>query len=545
MKNIQLHTLPHSHFLPSAEEMAIYDTVAISGGLRSLDLMERAGEAVFQRIKQRFNPSDRNFKAVILCGPGNNGGDGLVVARMLKRAGYYIDTIVTVSERYTDELRSNVDRLFQFGGDLWVFPNAESFAMTGRVKSLERERLLEMLKRATLVVDALLGTGQQESPRKFIKDVIETVLLAREQGATFELLSIDVPTGIDADSGERFVPHLSADTTVTIECVKRGLLQYPGRLDCGKMEAVGIGILPKAPPEFALSRGDLAPLYSRRRPDMHKGDAGKVLVLAGSRNMPGASLLAAKATIRSGAGIVYRAVSESGVFVDGPPELILRRLIDVNGNFSASAIPQITDLLDSVNAVVLGPGIGVSMESRGFVERIIPELARRNLRTVIDADALNILAETLNSSLPLSYPWAVLTPHPGEMAKLLQISVTEVQRDRYKAVRELYKRVGSTCVLKGASSITYGDGHGVVNPTGNPFMATAGSGDVLSGIIAAFLAEGLDTFSAAELGVYIHGSAGDLAIRRTKGPIIASDILEAIPESIGLGPYGTMDSNGS
>lgn len=528
----------HAHKLPSPQEMAAFDAATIKGGVPSLELMERAGEAIFMELKAQFSfELYSHGKITILCGSGNNGGDGLVIARHLRQHGYDLAVIIIASKRYTEENIHQAKEYVSTGGALHLFPEGTGEAFGLELPLVSLEELRATLGQSIVVVDSLLGTGQKEPPRGTVRQVIECLNeVCTGKDNPPRVLAVDIPTGINADTGEVYVPAVRADMTVSVELVKRGMVQYPARNYCGTIVAVPIGIECAGACEFSLvDRAVVEPLPPRSA-EAHKGDFGHVLVVGGSAHMPGAPFLSGSSALRSGAGLVTVTQLANAALPSFPAELMLRRIEGTEGFLAETCLEQIKDKIRESKCVVIGPGLGMHIQTGKLVDRLIDECRKQGKIAVIDADGLNLLSSVLNDG-QTKLNHCVLTPHPGEMGRLLRIETSEVQRDRYTAARKLAELTGAVVVLKGASTLVYHGGVGYVNTSGNPYMATAGSGDVLAGMIAALIAQGIRPLDAARRAVYLHGVAGDMAHARLKAPLIASDIIAAIPQA--LGNYGS------
>ncbi len=489
--------------LPSSAEMSRADARAIEAGTSVGTLMERAGESVSKHAEQlvkKLPKAVKNAPITILCGSGNNGGDGLVAARLLAEKGFVIN-VVLCSESVLSSA-AHAQLLTLEGVSI-----ARLVGVPGNSGSeLDSEALRARLQKSSLVVDALLGTGQREEPRGLIIEALKAL-----DGISGFILAVDVPTGLNPDSGEVFPNAVRATQTICLERVKRGLMQYPGREHCGEIVCESIGI-PVSDTDFSLIDTTKLPMPAKRPKDSHKGIFGPVLVIAGSKGMPGAASLVGLAALRAGAGVVHTTSSTASSFA---PELI-------EANFGTF------DLAD-FNGIVIGPGLGTDDAMSKLVEHVLGQ--RRRTPIVVDADALTIIA--VNKAYDLLMD-TIITPHPGEAARLLGCTVATVQRDRYAAAQELGARTKATVVLKGASTIVFAGAsavsRGLVNVTGTPWMATAGSGDVLAGIIGALTMQGLSRFEAAVAGVALHGVCGELASGGNH-PIIASDLISSIPSA--------------
>lgn len=471
----------------SSDEIRAFDQKTIKSGVSEESLIKRAARALFHEFTKSF-PGQKGLVA-LLIGPGNNGADVMEMGVHLRDSGYR-----------TVEFKSN-----KFGPD-------------------DEQGLIRALGSAEFIIDGLLGTGASGEPRGAIKKIIEIV-----NGSDFpgRVVAIDLPSGVDADTGQAQI-YLKATLTLTIQCLKRGMTQYPGRAICGDIKIVDIGI-DTSESEYQLLTHDNVPTLKQRDPKSHKGNFGYVLVIGGSRNMPGAPILAAEAALRTGAGLV-RVASGSDFPVASAPELMFLRTPQ-EGHSKKSLKQIIAFLEDNRPVVVLGPGLGQESTICSFVKKIIHTVIKLKLSCVVDADGLNVVAKIKGCKLSDKF---VVTPHPGEAARILGISADEVQRDRFEAAALLAKHLGGAVViLKGPGTLVKVDHQGSVNLCGNPYLATAGSGDVLAGIIAGLMAQGLGALEGAKLGVYIHGLAGDEVITKRFGPLIASDLISELPSLVG------------
>lgn len=518
---------PASWRAPSSGEMAALDQQTISSGITSIELMERAGGVVVDAIRELLPPGAKDSKVVVVCGPGNNGGDGLVIARRLVDDGLSVVAVLADAARYSTECRAQ----------LVAFPQAvtlEGCSETARAacggRVISHLEFLSHLENARVVVDALLGTGQREAPRGGVRQLVEAV--AREKSRRPEMLvvSVDVPTGIDADTGATLAPCVVADHTVTIELLKRGMVQFPGREACGAIRVVPIGISGRDGIEFGIVEGGAVPTLKRRSPATHKGAQGRVLVIAGSAAMPGASALAVLGALRSGSGLVSRVTKPSWTGVEVAPECMNVVLECERPRYVEDDAERLVEAIAAADSVVVGPGLGRDPETGRFVHRCVDSLRAMRKRCVFDADALALISLHQIDVQGLD---GVVTPHPGEAAMLLGISTEEVQRDRFSAVKRLYDRLGVVCLLKGAGTLVWDGERGGIIARGTPYLATAGSGDVLSGIIATTLNRFERCFESTTCGAYIHAVAGERASRSSGGPIIASDVAWAAASVVG------------
>ena len=506
----------------TAEQMRELDRLTIQKhGVPSLTLMERAGEAIAQAILERFA---RNAKkgVLVVAGKGNNGGDGLVVARLLKKKR--IPTEVALLAR-RDELSSDAAH------------NLRAYLKhKGKVTEIGAdglELLSQRISKNALIVDAILGTGMKNEVRDLFAGAIAMINASR-----LPVVAVDIPSGLDSDKGTPLGVAIQAEMTVALGYPKLGEVTYPGLDYVGNLVVADIGINAQAAAEVApklelLEREMIRCLVPRREPDTHKGTYGHVLVVAGSRGKTGAAILACRAAMRTGAGLATLAAPRSlnSIFAGSLVEVMTEPLRD-NG---AEEIEPLSDndwraLLERKNALLFGPGIGVNDTTRNTLRWLLRNLP---IPWVIDADGLNNLAIEMDRLRHAKTP-PVLTPHPGEMARLTGKKNSDVNADRVGIARSFAIENHCHLVLKGARTvIATADGKIFINPTGNPGMASGGMGDVLAGILAALLGQGLSAEDAMKLGVYLHGFIGDM-VAADKGEIgmIASDIIDGLPSGI-------------
>jgi len=509
--------------LLTADEMAALDRRTIDElGVPGMVLMENAADGCARAIAERW-PDELADGLIVLAGPGNNGGDGHVIARKLANRGVAVQVwLLCDPDKVSGDARTNLDLLAHYGVPVRVMADDATLAAAS-----------PELSRAGVVVDALFGTGLQRELGGRFASAVEAM------GASGRpIMAVDVPSGIEATSGAVLGTAVRADLTVTFCRPKRGHFLHPGADLRGALEVVDIGIPEAAvaestPGAYLLDASVLAPLVAPRDRRSHKGTYGHVLLLAGSAAMPGAAVLAANAALACGAGLVTLVVPE-GVppLLRGlVPEVIVRTLPASEGEFASEARDGLGPLLVGKTGAGIGPGVG---RSRGTVELVRHMVRNLPLPAVIDADGIRALEGY--GPLDAAEQTRLLTPHPGELAGLLGRSTAEVEGDRPGAVREAAGRLGATVLLKGASTlIASPDGALWVNPTGNPGMASAGTGDVLTGLLASLLSQRTlpsgDPAVAAACGAYLHGAAGDRAAARVgEVSLLASDITRAVPE---------------
>jgi NAD(P)H-hydrate epimerase len=504
----------------TAEQMRALDRRASADlGIPGATLMENAGRGAAEAMLRAWPRLSRGRRAVaIVCGKGGNAGDGFVVARHLRGRHVPVTVLLTSPER-------------DIAGDAGTML-VELRRAGVRPRLVEDERgAARELRHAEVVVDALLGTGARGAPQGLVARMIEAI-----NASGRPVVALDVPSGLDADGGAAPGALVNAALTATFAALKRGLVMGPAAAAAGRVEVVPIGIAEaevlRGVTTFLLGPDDVARHFPPRGRETHKGDWGRLLVVAGSVGKTGAAALAARAAMRSGSGLVtvVTPASQQPVLASLLLEAMTEPVAETAGRTIAfEALRTLLDLATARDAVALGPGLGLHPETADVVRALARDVPKP---LVIDADALTALAGRLDALAAASAP-RCLTPHPGEMARLLGVSRDDVQRDRVDAARSCAVRSRSHVVLKGATSVIADpDGRIVLNPTGNPGMASGGTGDVLTGMVGAFLARGLAADAALQSAVYLHGSAGDRAAVRTgQEALIASDVIAALPEA--------------
>jgi NAD(P)H-hydrate epimerase len=497
-------------------------------------MMDRAGSAVARVIRTRWDGRDK--KILILVGPGNNGGDGLVAARYLHDAGAHVGVYL---------LKPRVDE--------------HTLALEARgVEFITADQLATWLNDCDAIVDALLGTGTARSiggdlaellitvkqavsaRRSAVSDLIDPAWPAVAQVFNLRgemqsrptplIVAVDGPTGLNYDTGALDPLTLPADVSVTFANPKIGHMRFPGADVCGELIVADIGIDPRLVADLDREVADPALIRSllpARPRSAHKGTFGKVLIVSGSMLYTGAPVLAAKAAYRAGAGLVTLAMPQSihAIMASKINEATFLPLPDRNGVISEAAAPIILSKLKDYTVTLIGPGLTV--EARGFIEQLLDRVSGP---LVLDADALNILAQIDQWWVRVPSP-VILTPHPGEMARLTKLSMKEIEADRERVAIGWAKQWGQVVVLKGAFTVIAApDGRSIILPFANPALATAGSGDVLAGTIVALRAQGLAAYEAALCGAYLHGVAGEIARREIgSAGVLAGDLLSRLP----------------
>lgn len=481
-------------------------------GVPSIILMENAGMRAFDLIYSILCETGAH-RVAIVCGRGNNGGDGFVVARHLHQVSAEVQAfLVGKKEEVKGDARVNLEIAEKSG-----IPVAE-------IKDIGSLR--KALAHSDLIVDALFGTGIKGEITGLSGEVIDAI-----NACGRPVVAIDLPSGLDADTGQICGRCVVADATVTFGLPKIGLATYPGAQYAGEVNVVDIGIPPIAfetsgintfytEDEDVLDRLPIRPI------DAHKGTFGHAAIIAGSVGLTGAAAMTAVAAVRIGAGLVTLGVPESlndileakvtEVMTIPMPETAER-------SFSKNAVGKALELIARCDAVAIGPGLGRNPETVEFIHKLLPEI---EIPMVIDADGLNAIAEDVSVFAKLKAP-LVITPHPGEMSRLTGTTTQIVQSNRLSAALDTAKRFGSVLVLKGAGTvISSPDGQAWINSTGSPAMASGGTGDVLTGSIVGLLAQGLSPLDAAICSVYIHGRAGEIAAEEIgESGVAATDLL--------------------
>ncbi len=506
--------------LVKASEMQEMDRLTIEEiGIPGVVLMENAARGASRVFLAHFAPPP-DSRVLILCGRGNNGGDGYVMARVLHEAGLKVTVLVLAEfDKIAGDALVNLEILRRMGLDILEVPSEEQWKKQRR-----------LLKDCDFIIDGLLGTGLNSSVRGFYARVIEEVNRANKP-----VTAIDIPSGLNADTGQVMGIALQADLTVTFGFPKVGQLVFPGAGLVGRLVLIDIGIpdavVERIPGRYHLTEAaDFRDLLASGKQDIHKGNRGHLLVLAGSTGKTGAATLTSLGALRAGAGLVTLGVPKSlnPILENKLTEAMTFPLPETGeSSLSLEAEKEIFRLMEGKTALAIGPGLSTHEETSLLVRRIV---AKCPLPMVIDADGLNALSSDL-SALAKCRGRAILTPHPGEMARLAGISNSEVQADRLGTAEAFVRKHGCCLVLKGARTvIAEPEGRVHVNPTGNPALSSGGSGDVLTGLIAGFLARGWPPAKAALAGVYLHGLAADrLSEDMGLSGILAGELLDVIP----------------
>ncbi|MGQ0835527.1 MAG: NAD(P)H-hydrate dehydratase [Gammaproteobacteria bacterium] len=487
--------------LYTAAQVRALDAHAIEAlGIPSYTLMKRAGEAALRFLRSRWPTAHR---ILVVCGGGNNGGDGYVLARFARAAGLTVNVLAAVApERLESDARRAHDDCVASGVPI------ERFG-------------IESLGAGDVVVDAVLGTGLRSLVRDDMVAVIDAINTAHRP-----VFALDVPSGLDADTGAPLGAAVRADCTVTFVGLKTGLFIGEGPERAGTVFFDDLEVPVPTEPRFRprlerIGESEISRALPRRARAAHKGDFGRILIIGSGSGMPGAVRLAGEAALRVGAGLVTVAVAPEnvGAVASGRPEVIC---------LAIERGAQLEEPLERADVVAIGPGLGRTDWARSLLRTAL-ECGKP---LVLDADALNLLAD--DESLPRRAEW-ILTPHPGEAGRLLDLPTSEVQRDRLAALDQLVERFGGTVVLKGAGTLV-----GAANLTpglcerGNPGMATAGMGDVLTGAIAGILGQCRDPWLASRAGVLVHAMAGDALARTGERGLLATDVARELRTCVNL-----------
>ncbi|MCH9031199.1 MAG: NAD(P)H-hydrate dehydratase [candidate division Zixibacteria bacterium] len=511
--------------LVTAELMRQIDDATIEGKdnlcqpVPSLELMENAGRAVAEAIYEDFFEDAKKKRVAIFCGKGNNGGDGLVIARYLAEMGALV-TVYLLAERdeLSDDARANYDRIAKSKAKLKVVDEIADMP----------ERLI-----ADLQIDAILGTGFKGAPRGLALDLISYI-----NSQDLPTCTVDNPSGLNIDTGSALGEVVNCERSYSLALPKRGHYISPGRELAGIVRTAPIGIPDKVVESFDIKENLITPemvaeFLPVRRPDAHKGEFGRLFLLVGSAGLTGAGALAAEGAMRSGCGVATLGCPDTleHIYEIKLTEAMTLGLPSV-GKKGALALRALGPALEKVrksDSVVIGPGLGLHRDTQELVRRIVWKLPKPS---VLDADALTALSKD-TSALKSEHPVHVLTPHAGEFTRLTGKDIPADFEQKLELIREVALEFNCVLILKGSPTlIANTNGQVYLNPTGNAGMATGGSGDVLAGMIGSFLAQGVSPVHAAIVGVYLHGLAGDIAANEVgQRSLIAGDLIECLPHA--------------
>ena len=509
--------------LLTADEMRCLDREAIEKyGVPGLTLMENAGRGAAEYFSGFFAEL-RPGPVLIFCGKGNNGGDGYVIARHLENLGWKFRVLVLARrEDITGDARVNLEILHESGADVVYAFDQETLA-----------KVLPVQSGFQLIVDAIFGNGLSSEIRGHFAEAVDWI-----NDSGLPVAAVDMPSGVNADTGAVLGRCVKSACSATFAFPKVGQMMHPAAFFGGEVRTVGIG-MPKilmgsvGDRHLFMDADEVRPLIPDRPVTGHKGTFGHLLVVAGSTGKTGAAAMTAEGGIRAGAGLVTVAcpLAVHDILETKLTEAMTVPLPDMDGALSLMAFEQVLALAEGKQVLALGPGMGTSEETCGLVRRLVRSCP---VPLVIDADGLNSLADHSQVFLERAGQPVVLTPHPGEMARLTGKDVAEIQADRIGVASDFAQRFNVVLVLKGARTLTaFPDGRVRINGSGNPGMASGGMGDVLTGMIGGFIAQGIRVEEAAVLGVFLHGMAADrLAAVMGNAGMAATDILPEIPASL-------------
>ena len=499
-------------------QMQQIDRRAIDGlGIPGLDLMESAGRSTYEMIVEYYGAVANN-RVMVVAGKGNNGGDGCVIARYLKENGAHVEIfLLSIKKDLKGDAEVNFKRAVEAGIS---------------VREVQDPADLLIPDDTWLIVDAIFGTGLSGEMRSPYAAIINKI---NETG--IPVVAVDAPSGLNGATGEVASPTVKADLTVTFGLPKIGQVLYPGKSYCGFLEIVDIGFpegLDEDIKTHLITRADARALMPPRKPDAHKGDYGKLFVLAGSTGLTGAATMSSLTALKAGAGLVILGcpTSLNPILEIKLTEVMTKPLPDVKkrGCFALRGMGEIRQQVKWADAVALGPGIGTHHETAELIQRLTRQIEKP---MVIDADGLNNLARHIESLKQHKAP-LVISPHPGEFSRLSGEAMENIAKNRMALAGQFAAEFNLTIILKGAPSLIAEPGGNIyINYSGNEGMATAGSGDVLTGLIGSFLAQGVQATQAAILATYVHGLAGDIAAEAigSRG-MTAGDIMEFVPEAL-------------
>jgi len=493
-------------------------------GVASYSLMTTAGEAVARATMEKYR-TRLSDAVLVIAGKGNNGGDGFVAARKLLQESIKVRALLLgkASALKGDAARAHADFL----------------AAGGAVVEIDSDAALDaaMREHPGIVIDAIFGTGLNAEVAGLPRRAIEAI-----NSLAAPIVAIDISSGVNSDTGAVMGAAVNAALTVTFGFAKFGHVSFPGAGHCGELKIAQIGFAPAAIDDIApsglfLEAKDVGRWSKPRSRNSHKGMYGHAMVIAGSRGKAGAAILASRGALRAGAGLVTTAIPNSvaDIVASAQAELMTEAIADCDGHFDGKAATvALSSLIKPMTSIVVGPGIGVSDGTKELIEWLIAEAVAPERPMLIDADGLNIVAQLGPEKLRHAKGPVVLTPHPGEMSRLLGISTAEVNADRISAANKLVEKTGAVVLLKGAASVIAGPaGEVCINSTGNPGMSTPGMGDALSGITGALLGQHLDPLKALAFAVFLHGYAADrVAARYGRIGYIVGDLIDELPRAI-------------
>ncbi|MBE6782409.1 MAG: NAD(P)H-hydrate dehydratase [Ruminococcaceae bacterium] len=485
-------------------QMKMAEAAANMNDTSYLRLMENAGAACAKAIREEYGVTVETPKRItVVCGRGNNGGDGYVIARKFSEIGCPVTIIMAGGSPITELSKEMLSRVEQLPINIITF-------------DLNKASALDALQKCDIIVEAVFGVGLAREVTGVYAELFGYINSCEAQ-----VVCIDVPGGVNTDTGEIMGASIDADFTIAVCAAKPCHILLPASKKCGKVKVVNIGITEEEqnvsgdPYCYSIDEDMIKKLLPSRNPVSNKGDYGHVLSVCGSRNMPGAAVLAAMGAVRSGAGLVTAAFPDCAYSAIGSKitsPLLLPLNTNEKGTFSASATDELKKAMSKSTAILVGCGLGVNRDTAQILYEI---LVNAKVPVVIDADGINILSHNINVLKAAKVP-IIITPHPGEMSRLTGLSVEQIQSDRIQTAVDFAEKNNVTVVLKGANTVIAmpGKKSTYVNVTGNAGMAKGGSGDLLAGLMCGFLASGIKPEDAAVLAVYLHGLAGDIAAEK-------------------------------
>ena len=482
-------------YVLSGQQIKALENSANMHGVSFLRLMENAGAACAREIRNILE-QEKGKRVSVFCGKGKNGGDGFVIARKLFQNGYDVEVFLTMGESTAEDAKEMYSRVLEMQVPV-VYLDANSTAQKQFIES------------SSILVDAIFGTGFSGQPAAALSTV-----QAMTEAAEGKWISIDLPSGMLTDASEVPISPIAADVTLTVMAYKPSLVAYPSKAYAGQVRVVRIGIPEELYAPYqeicVLDRADIQMKFKDKGENVSKGDFGKLLLIAGSYEMPGAALLSSSAAVECGAGLVRLAFPDkayAAVTARTPEKVLLPLLSNREGRISFQNEKRILDAMKNSTVCLIGCGLGQDYDVKAVVASV---LQHAEIPLILDADGINAVADCIDMIQEAKAP-VILTPHPGEAARLLDCTVEDVQKNRVAAVKAIHEKTGAVVILKGNGTLITADGKTLtLNLTGDSGLATAGTGDVLAGMLAAFLCRGLSPLDAAQAATYLHGLAGQL-----------------------------------
>ncbi len=501
----------------ASQMRAVDEAASETGGIPSIVLMENAAIACVDELKKDFGALTRK-RIAVFCGKGNNGGDGFAAARHLHNMGAEVSVYLVCGNEFKGDAKINFDIIKKMNVNIDVVSDTEN--------------LKYIIRSNDIIIDAIYGTGIHGTVGGISYDVINEI----NENSKYTL-AVDVPSGINSDSGEICGICIKADKTVTFAAYKVGMLMFPAADYTGKVSVKDISI-----PDYIIEGQNIninvtddkfvRANFPARENNSQKGDYGKVLVIAGSVGMTGAAYLSSQSAVIAGSGLVTLALPKclNGAMEAKTTEVMTLPVADINGHISDDASEEILERIDKADAVLIGPGLGRSSDAARVLKNV---LSSSKVPVIVDADGINAVAKNMDMLSDCTCP-VIFTPHTVEMARLTGLDKDYIEENRLVVSKEFAEEYGVTVILKGHHTIvTASDGEQYINITGNPGLATGGSGDVLAGITASLAARGINESAAAAMAVYIHGKAGDMAKDKYgMESVTASHVMESIPDAL-------------